>query len=40
VDLVGLIVFLLLLGLAKVAKRFDFGPAWLQRFALEKRTLF
>lgn len=40
VYLAGLILLLLVLGLAKSARRFDFGPLWLRRFKIEKHTLF
>jgi hypothetical protein len=37
---IGFGVLLVLLGLAKVASRFNIGPRRLQRFRMEKYTLF
>jgi len=38
--LFGLIVLVALLGLARVATQFNFGPQWLRRFRIEKYTLY
>ncbi len=36
----GLAIFILLLGLARLARRFGFGPEWLRRFRIEKYTIY
>jgi hypothetical protein len=39
-DGIGLIVLLVLLGLAKAARHYNVGPQWLRRMVLEKHTYY
>ena len=36
----GAILFYVLLGIGKLAKRAGFGPVWLREFRIEKHTLY
>ncbi len=40
IGVTGLLTLILLLVLARTARRFDIGPQWLKRFVIEKHTWF